>query len=117
MRNPANRERWLHDLDARQRNAVFPDTVQNEARFWRNLGKQGWTTTIKIGSFVFGILVFGRLATFLIVLFQEGSNIWAIAIAMLLWGTAFGLIAWATRRTLRTIENARRDSKAHKRRT
>ena len=39
------REAWEHDLEARQRNIVFPDTVANEARFWRNLisGKQGMT--------------------------------------------------------------------------
>jgi len=37
--------RWLEDVRARQRNVVFPDTVQNEVRFWRNLitGKQRMT--------------------------------------------------------------------------
>jgi hypothetical protein len=42
MARDRNREAWEHDLEARQRNIVFPDTVANEARFWRNLtsGKQ-----------------------------------------------------------------------------
>jgi hypothetical protein len=66
MRNRLNRERWLHDVEARQRNVVFPDTVQNEGRFWRNLGNQGWTTTSKIGLLVLGIFVFGALATILL---------------------------------------------------
>lgn len=30
------REEWLKDVDARQRNVVFPETAANEARFWRN---------------------------------------------------------------------------------
>lgn len=55
MRNRLNRERWLHDVEARQRSVVFPDTVQNEGRFWRNLGKQGWTTMSKIGLVVLGL--------------------------------------------------------------
>ncbi|MGA9978853.1 MAG: hypothetical protein WBQ08_09480 [Candidatus Sulfotelmatobacter sp.] len=108
MTNRPNRERWLHDVDARQRNVVFPDTVQNEGRFWRNLGNQGWTTAIKIGMFVLGIVVFARLAMFVIMFFGKGSNIWLLAVAVVFWGAIFGLIAWATRRALRRIEDARR---------
>jgi hypothetical protein len=52
MRNRLNPEPWLQDVEALQRNVVFPDTVQNEGLFWRNLGKQGWTTTSKIGLVV-----------------------------------------------------------------
>ncbi len=39
------REEWVQDINARQRNTVFPDTVQNEGRLWRNLasGKQKLT--------------------------------------------------------------------------
>jgi len=32
-----DREAWERDLEARQRNIVPPDTIANEARFWRNL--------------------------------------------------------------------------------
>jgi hypothetical protein len=40
------REEWLQDIEARQRNVVFPDTVNNEARFWRNIieGKKKLST-------------------------------------------------------------------------
>jgi hypothetical protein len=114
MTGRPKRERWLHDVEARQHNVVFPDTVQNEARFWRNLGKQGWTATIAIGLFVLGVLVFGRIAMFLIMLFR-GGRIWTPALVgmFLFWGLLFGGIAWATRRTLRRIQDVRR-SKGHK---
>src|SRR5439155_1019781 len=36
MTRRVKREEWLQDIEARQRNVVFPDTVNNEARFWRN---------------------------------------------------------------------------------
>jgi hypothetical protein len=44
-------EEWQQDINARQRNIVFPDTAQNEARLWRNLasGKQKLTTVQVIG--------------------------------------------------------------------
>jgi hypothetical protein len=45
------REEWEQDVDARQRNVVFPDTVQNEGRLWRNLarGKQKLTILQAVG--------------------------------------------------------------------
>ena len=114
MRNRLNRERWLHDVEARQRSVVFPDTVQNEGRFWRNLGNQGWTTTSKIGLLVLGIFVFGALATILLAVLSQGATaVWVLVLAMVLvWGPIFGLIAWATRRTLRHIDDRR--AKTHK---
>jgi len=44
-------DEWLRDVDASQRNIVFPDTANNEARFWRNIinGKARLGTTQKIG--------------------------------------------------------------------
>src|SRR5271163_301824 len=103
MRNQANRQHWLHDVGARQRNVIFPDTVQNEARFWRNLGNQGWSKTSRIGLLVLGTFVFSGLTTILIAIFQQGATaVWILALAMVLvWGIIFGLIAWGTRRTLR----------------
>ena len=29
--------KWHQDIESRQRNVVFPDTLYNEARLWRNL--------------------------------------------------------------------------------
>ena len=56
-------DEWFRDLDARQRNTVFPDTAANEARFWRNLmeGRQRLT-----GIQMAGILVMGLLAVALV---------------------------------------------------
>src|SRR5580693_2992002 len=106
MRNRLNRERWLHDVDARQRSVVFPDTVQNEGRFWRNLGSQGWKASTKVALLLFGVIVFGRLTIFLIAIFQHGVN-WPLALVVLAaWAAIFAAVAWATRRTLRNIQNA-----------
>jgi hypothetical protein len=45
------RDEWPRDVDARQRNAVFPDTASNESRFWRNIihGKQKLSTAQIVG--------------------------------------------------------------------
>jgi hypothetical protein len=45
------REEWEQDVNAQQRNVVFPDTVRNEGRLWRNLktGKQKLTIVQGIG--------------------------------------------------------------------
>jgi hypothetical protein len=37
MTRREKREEWLEDIEARQRNVVLPDTVNNEAWFWRNI--------------------------------------------------------------------------------
>ena len=49
---------WERDVINRQRNIVFPDTAENEARFWRNVlsGKRPLTVAQKIGL---GILLLG----------------------------------------------------------
>lgn len=106
--NQRKRDQWLQDIEARQRNVVFPDTVQNEARFWRNLGKQPFTTSTKVGLALLAILGWGFFAFILFATFQEGVT-WAFTLGMILFcGPIFGAIAWATRRSLRSIENSRR---------
>jgi hypothetical protein len=108
----ANRkqDRWFQDIEARQRNVVFPDTVQNEARFWRNLKETPWTTSTKIGVAILAFFVGGGIVAILVATLQQG--IWtALALAagmLLIFGPIFALIAWATRRSLRNIHNARR---------
>ncbi len=59
------RDEWLRDVDRNQRNTVFPDTVRNEGRFWRNLysskGKLSlaqWTGVVVLVIFFAGNLVF-----------------------------------------------------------
>jgi hypothetical protein len=64
MSKSRKREEWLRDIEERQRNVVFPDTVNNEARFWRNIieGKQRLTVVQRVGIGIFvlsvGTLVF-----------------------------------------------------------
>ena len=108
MHRQRKQEEWLRDVDARQRNVVFPDTVENETRFWRNLGKQPFTTNTKVGLALLALLGWGFLIRIVVALFQE-KLVWAFILGMvLLWGPFFGVIAWATRRALRNIQNARR---------
>lgn len=110
MANNHKHDQWLLDTEARQRNVVFPDTVQNEARFWRNLKDVPWKTSTKIGMAILALFVGAWIMTFLLATLQEG--IWtALALAagmLLIFGPIFALIAWATRRSLRNIHNARR---------
>jgi hypothetical protein len=102
------REEWLRDVNARQRNVVFPDTVENETRFWRNLGTGPSKTSTKIGLAILAIFVFGFGAAILVATYQ-GGVLWEFVLAMILFsGSIFGAIAWATRRNLRNIQNARR---------
>jgi len=87
-------ERWhLGDVDQRQRNIVFPDTVSNETRFWRNLytGKQHLTPAQVVGVTIFaaGILILALL-TFL----EPGGRFsWSGFLSVLVdWLIAFGIL-------------------------
>ncbi|HTC58157.1 MAG TPA: hypothetical protein VK706_17210 [Candidatus Sulfotelmatobacter sp.] len=111
MTKQQKRDQWLQDIDARQRNIVFPNTVENETRFWRNLGTGPSNTTTKLGLAVLAIFVFGLGATILVASYKAGA-MWSLLLALLLFcGPLFGAIAWATRRSLRDIEQRRRNSK------
>jgi hypothetical protein len=115
MADQHKREQWLQDAETRQRNIVFPNTVENETRFWRNLGTGPSNTATKIGLAILAIFVFGLGGTILVASYQAGA-LWGLLLAMLLFcGPLFGAIAWATRRSLRDIEKARRDPKMRKR--
>ncbi len=115
MNNNRERDQWLQDVEARQRNVVFPNTVQNEARFWRNLSKQPFTTSTKVGLGILGLFVYGFLITILVAAFRAGVG-WRLAVGMILFcGPLFGAITWATRRSLRNIENARHHPHSRKR--
>lgn len=109
MGSQHKRDQWLQDIQARQRNYVFPDTVQNEARFWRNLKDIPWSTSTKIGMAILAIFVGGFGVRLLVALIQE-HRVLPLALAMILvWGPIFGGIAWVTKRALRKIEKDRRD--------
>jgi len=61
MDRDRKREAWERDLEARQRNIVFPDTAANEARFWRNLtnGKLRTTSATIIYLTIVGLTAVG----------------------------------------------------------
>ena len=103
-------EQWAQDIEARQSNVVFPDTVQNEARFWRNLGNQPWTPVTKVGLALLGLFVFGFLGRLIVAVFQAGvaPALRAMVVMLLIWGPIFLAIAWATRRALRNISHSKR---------
>jgi hypothetical protein len=115
MANRPNRDQWMHDIEARQRNIVFPNTVENETRFWRNLGTGPSNIPAKVGLALLAIFVFSLAGVFLVATYKAGV-IWSFLLAMLLLcAPIFGVIAWATRRSLRDIEKDRRDPKGRKR--
>lgn len=54
------KDEFLRDVEARQRNIVFPDTLNNETRGWRNLMESRHPTLIqKLGMLVLLLFVGG----------------------------------------------------------
>lgn len=106
-----HKQDWLRDVEERQRNIVFPDTLNNEVRFWRNLQNQR-TITSKLGLFVLALFYFGfaGIVIFMILRDPEGKQEIAAIIlgTILIFGPIFGAIAWATRRALRNIQQERK---------
>jgi hypothetical protein len=101
-------EEWVQDIDARQRNVVFPDTATNEARFWRNLyeGKQKLTAIQAVGLALFAFMV---VALFVAISLGWGHELYPtwvgrIESAALDWILVFAilggfmlLVKWGTR--------------------
>jgi hypothetical protein len=107
-------EQRLRDAKASQRNIVFPQTLVNETRFWRNLSARRPNTTTKIGLLILALFVFGLMAAFVRILFLSGAS-WLVVVATLLvWGPVFAAISWATKRNLRNIDDAHRSSRTRK---
>ena len=99
-------EEFARDLEARQRNIVFPDTVQNETRFWRNLGNPSFNTPAKVGLGLIALFFFGTFGTWIIRIALEDVQ-WKQELSTILlgvlviFGPIFAAIAWATKRALR----------------
>ena len=107
MSRENERDRWMQDVDARQRSVVFPKTLENETRFWRNIGNQPWTTTTKIGLALMALFVIGFGAALLVAGVGEAGP-WGFPLLMLLvCGPIFFAISWATRRALRQARSKR----------
>jgi hypothetical protein len=102
------RDEWLHDIDARQRNVVFPDTVDNEARFWRNIGKSPLRTVQKCGVVILAAFFLGSGAfiVWMILRDQNGTTLLAgvAVLIVLIFGPIVGAIMWGTRRTLKNLK-------------
>jgi len=115
MSQRRNDERqWQDDLVRRQRNIVFPDTVENEGRFWRGILRGGirLTTFQKIGAAIVVLLAVGMWGHALLTMVTEpGDNrpLWArvvsvgvpLALAVVMLLMFMALIGWQTRREQR----------------
>jgi hypothetical protein len=104
------RDSWRRDIENRQRSIVFPDTVRNEARLWRNLveDRTPWKKSTKVGVAILAVFVGSWLAVLTIATHQQGVT-WILALLMLLvWGPIFAILRWATKRTLKNIEEQKR---------
>jgi hypothetical protein len=116
MAHQHQHEEFERDVEARQRNIVFPDTVQNEARFWRNLGSPAFNTPAKVGLGLIALFFFGTFGTWIIRIALEDiqwkQELSTILLGMLvIFGPIFGAIAWATRRALRSSSHASKHRK------
>jgi hypothetical protein len=113
MGDHQKRDQWLQDIKARQRNIVFPDT-ENETRFWRNLVKGPSSTSARVGLIILALSFYSFLVAILVATYKVGV-LWIFGLGMLLFcGSIFGTIVWATRRSLRNIQNARRGPRVRK---
>ncbi|HSZ62953.1 MAG TPA: hypothetical protein VK828_14215 [Terriglobales bacterium] len=108
MSERKKRDQWLQDVRDRQNNIVFPQTLVNETRLWRNVGTRPATALTWAGLAVLGLFVFGTIGIFLVIIIKGGGT-WAEVLAgalftLLVFGPIIGLIVWATRRNLRKLE-------------
>jgi hypothetical protein len=99
MSRRKTRDEWLQDIQARQRNIVFPDTANNEARFWRNLmdGAQRLTVVQRIGIALMALAV-GMLVLAITFHgnnpFESGFSWSKLGAAGIEWLIAFGILAF-----------------------
>lgn len=106
-----SREEWVRDIDSRQRNIVFPDTVDNEGRFWRNVvsGKRKLTAVQTVGIAIVYLTVIAAFASVLAIELSTDRSYDSILrrivgqfggyiIAFILLGCFFLLLKFSTRR-------------------
>ncbi len=113
-----SRKEWLKDVNERQRNLVFPDTLRNEMRFWRNLGSGAGrlTKAQAIGvALLFaaplGVIVSEAARRYRYAgpgsVFDRLAGAFGYSVLFLLFlGAVFLLIGWRARRALRAIESS-----------
>jgi hypothetical protein len=114
-------KQWQDDLVRRQRNIVFPDTVENEGRFWRGIlrGEIRLNTFQKTGAAIVLLLAVGIWGSVLLRMVTEqdaARPLWArvlnvgvpLALAVVLLLMFMALIGWQTRREQRRRNRQRR---------
>jgi len=76
--NEPSKNDWLRDINSRQRNVVFPDTVQNEGRLWRDIwvGKRSLNFAQWAGVLVLLLFFGGSLLFYLRMLWPGGQGSW-----------------------------------------
>ena len=114
MSERKQREQWQRDVQDRQRNVVFPQTLANETRLWQNILNGNATMLTWVALAILALFVFGLVVVFLVILIRAGATWSAILAPLLIFGPIFWLIAWATRRNLRKLENSHHKSRAGK---
>jgi hypothetical protein len=93
----------MQDAHLRQRNIVFPDTVRNEARFWRNIATHHLTPVQVIGVAVMGLAMLLPL-WFIIKCLASSPIYWLV---LTLYGILFLLLRWRVRKALGDVERQR----------
>jgi len=91
-----SREEWLRDVNERQRNVVFPDTLKNETRGWRNLieSKQPLSLIQQAGLLVLAVsFVSFALAFFILLAVGGGFSLAALLQFALLCTLTMGFLA------------------------
>jgi hypothetical protein len=117
MSQQKQRDQCLQDARDRQNNIVFPQTLANETRLWRNIATRPATALTWAGLAVLGLFAFGFIAILLVIFIRAGEWVEVLAGALftlLIFGPIIGLIVWATRRNLRNLEDSRHESKKAK---
>jgi hypothetical protein len=115
------REEWEADIRARQRNTVFPDTVENEGRFWRNLasGKQKLTVMQGIGIALMFLLLGGIFWSHAVERFRYAASgsvfdrlvpVTDWAVVLVVFVVSFLLLRWRVRRALLSGKRPNRPS-------
>ena len=76
------RDAWQQDIQNRQRNIAFPDTVQNEGRFLRGIlnDTQPLNRVQKIGAWVYGLLTLVIWASVLTMMVRGGAGVLGVAL-------------------------------------
>ncbi len=95
------KQEWEQDIINRQRNIVFPDTVLNEGRFYRNIFSRtpDFTRGQRVGLVIWGLCVFVSgcvgLAGSISTLRQSHGGLaafWTYPTVFVLWFIFFGII-------------------------